>query len=160
MLPKLDISRSAIIVRAGSTFPLAHLGVTGGGLPAPALHDGLGQCASWPATDDSLGQAWGFVPPSLWGRMFAIRWAFSALICQEIARKRERPLVTSYPTIGYNGGGGNRTPVPRRLRKRFYVRSRSFASRVGERRPTGFGLPQPDFCFARVRSDITHRLAH
>ena len=58
------------------------------------------------------------------------------------------------------GGGGNRTPVPRRLSECFYVRSRFFESRGGERQPTGFRFPKPDYRFAHRRSGIPCRLAH
>ena len=58
------------------------------------------------------------------------------------------------------GGGGNRTPVPRRLSVCFYVCSRSFESRVGGRQPTGSRFPQPDCWFASVWPGVTPRLAH
>ena len=81
-------------------------------------------------------------------------------ISQELARKCFGSLVTPLFTSTYNGGGGNRTPVPRRLRKRLYVHSRSFESRGGERRPTGFRVPQPDCCFAPTRPGVMPGLAH
>jgi len=37
-----------------------------------------------------------------------------------------------------NGGGGNRTPVPRRFGTSFYVRSQSFKFRRRQLRRTGF----------------------
>jgi len=72
-------------------------------------------------------------------------------ISQEPARKANRTRLTPYSTIGYNGGGGNRTPVPRRHSGRFYVHSRSFVSRVGGRRSTGFRVPQPDCVLSACR---------
>ena len=72
-------------------------------------------------------------------------------ISQEPARKCFRTLVTPLFTSTYNGGGGNRTPVPRRHSGRFYVHSRSFVSRVGGRRSTGFRVPQPDCVLSACR---------
>ena len=80
-------------------------------------------------------------------------------ISQEPARKANRTRLSHYYTIGYNGGGGNRTPVPRRFRKRFYVRSRSFISQVGDRPPTSFRQPQPDFGLVAGRSGVIPRPA-
>ena len=54
-----------------------------------------------------------------------------------------------------SGGGGNRTPVPRRHSGCFYVHSRSFVSRVGGRRSTGCHLPQPD-CVSLARRQAAH----
>ncbi len=82
--------------------------------------------------------------------------------CPAVAEP-ESPLRltrTSATTILINGGGGNRTPVPRRFQECLYVCSRSFESRVLGRQPTGFPIPQPDCCFAAMRSGITRRLAH
>ncbi len=49
------------------------------------------------------------------------------------------------------GGGGNRTPVPRRFHKGLYVLSRSFDSRDGGRRSTGSRPPQPRCLSSRPR---------
>ena len=40
------------------------------------------------------------------------------------------------------GGGGIRTPVPKRFKTGFYMFSWSFVSRLAERRSTGFQLSQ------------------
>jgi len=58
------------------------------------------------------------------------------------------------------GGGGNRTPVPRRVQASFYVRSRLFASRVGHVNRHASAQLQPSFSFAAATPGGSRWLAH
>ena len=67
--------------------------------------------------------------------------------------------VRDHSLSDLNGGGGNRTPVPRHFGPGFYVRSRSIGSRRRCRRSTGFTIVQPDCFLARVRPSSEHEPA-
>ncbi len=69
-------------------------------------------------------------------------------------------LINSTLRKRLTGGGGNRTPVPRWFKDSFYAHSRSFESRVGGRRATGYRFLQPDWFLARGRSGVARRPAH
>jgi len=68
--------------------------------------------------------------------------------------------VLMCPGGSKNGGGGNRTPVPRRIGGSFYVHSRFFNSRRRRRQSTGFALVIPDCFLAGSRSGVGLPPAH
>ena len=65
----------------------------------------------------------------------------------------------AFRNVTLNGGGGNRTRVPKHFSKGFYVRSRSFVSRRTTLRSTGLSPSQSGCCFPPDRPGSNQEVA-